>query len=290
MRADRLGRRVCWRDVIVSRQRMIRPEFFSDAELSDLPAITRLLFIGLWTLADREGRLRDRPRSIKMELLPADSFDVDEALGQLAEVGSIRRYEADGQHLIDIPGFPTYQHLHYREAPSILPAFKTRRKKRTISREASGQPEAKHNLGSAQPVASASASASTSASTSASEVKDLCADAHEFEDFWAVYPRSIKKQSALRAWRSRIKDGHSAADMTTAARCYADHCRRNHTEPRFIQHPATFIGVDVPYVEWLHGVPLSEQPNGNGGRSGRQLDTSLGVLKEVMADLESEVR
>jgi len=120
------------------------------------------------------------------------------------------------------------------------------------------------------------------------EKEHMPADAGVFDSFYDVYPRKIARQKALRAWRARLKDGHSAADMTTAARVYADHCRRNHTEPRFIQHPATFIGVDVPYVEWLHGVPISEQASGNGGRSGRQLDTSLGVLKEVMADLQSE--
>ena len=118
----------------------------------------------------------------------------------------------------------------------------------------------------------------------------MSADADVFDAFYDVYPRQIARQKALRAWHARLKDGHSAADMTTAARVYAGHCRKHRTEPRYIQHPATFIGVDVPYLEWLHGVPVSEQQNGNSGRSGRQLDTSFGVLKEVMVDLESEVR
>ena len=52
----------------MARARNIKPGFFKNEFLADLPFETRLLFIGLWTLADREGRLEDRPRKIKMEL------------------------------------------------------------------------------------------------------------------------------------------------------------------------------------------------------------------------------
>ena len=53
----------------MARARNIKPGFFDNETLGELPALTRLLFIGLWCLADREGRLQDRPKRIKKELL-----------------------------------------------------------------------------------------------------------------------------------------------------------------------------------------------------------------------------
>jgi len=35
--------------------------------------LARLLYPGLWMLADREGRLEDRPLRIKAEILPYDT-------------------------------------------------------------------------------------------------------------------------------------------------------------------------------------------------------------------------
>ena len=52
----------------MARARNIKPGFFTNDELVELPFATRLLFIGLWTIADREGRMVDRPKKIKMEI------------------------------------------------------------------------------------------------------------------------------------------------------------------------------------------------------------------------------
>ena len=46
----------------MARARNIKPGFFRNADLVEMPIEARLLFIGLWTLADRSGRLEDRPR------------------------------------------------------------------------------------------------------------------------------------------------------------------------------------------------------------------------------------
>lgn len=79
----------------MARIRSIKPQFFLNEELSELPAIVRLLFIGLWTQADREGRLLDRPKRLKAELFPYDNFDVDKGLNQLSDAGFIFRYKVN---------------------------------------------------------------------------------------------------------------------------------------------------------------------------------------------------
>lgn len=106
----------------MARARLIKPEFFHDEDLVELAPLTRLLFIGLWGIADREGRLEDRPKRIKMQVLPADQCDVDEMLDELAAAGAVRRYELDGERYIWIPGFGRHQNPHPKERESAIPA------------------------------------------------------------------------------------------------------------------------------------------------------------------------
>lgn len=106
----------------MARARNIKPSFFKNEDLAELGYDARLLFIGTWTLADREGRLEDRPKKIKMEIFPADSVDVNKLLLQLHESKFILRYEADGKRYIQIIKFLKHQNPHHREPESILPA------------------------------------------------------------------------------------------------------------------------------------------------------------------------
>jgi hypothetical protein len=48
----------------------IKPGFFKNEVLGTAVPILSLLFSGLWGLADREGRLEDRPLRIKAEIFP----------------------------------------------------------------------------------------------------------------------------------------------------------------------------------------------------------------------------
>jgi hypothetical protein len=107
----------------MARIRTIKPEFFLHEELAELPPLHRLLFVGLWTLADREGRLEDRPKRIKVSLLPYDDADVDAMLADLDAAGFIVRYLVDGAKYIEIPSFSTHQRITGREAscPTEIP-------------------------------------------------------------------------------------------------------------------------------------------------------------------------
>lgn len=106
----------------MARARNIKPGFFKNADLVELTMETRLLFIGLWTLADRAGRLEDRPKQIKMELFPADAVDVNACLDDLQRWGFVQRYEGTGKRLIQITNFAKHQNPHRDEKASALPA------------------------------------------------------------------------------------------------------------------------------------------------------------------------
>lgn len=105
----------------MARARLIKPGFFTNDRLGALPPVTRILFAGLWTIADREGRLEDRPVRIKAEVMPYDKGNVDRMLTDLAEAGFIIRYEANGQRYIQVDAFSKHQHPHVREPVSTIP-------------------------------------------------------------------------------------------------------------------------------------------------------------------------
>jgi len=106
----------------MARSRNIKPGFFLNDVLAEIEPLGRLLFAGLWTIADREGRLEDRPKKIKAAILPYDECDVDKLLDELNSKGFILRYEAKGERYIQIINFLKHQNPHKREAESIIPA------------------------------------------------------------------------------------------------------------------------------------------------------------------------
>jgi len=103
------------------RLRTLKPGFFANEALASLPHAARLLFAGLWTIADREGRLLDRVPYIRGQVFPYENLPVDRLLAALEEAGFIVRYAAGGQRLIAIPTWRRHQHPHPKEAPSELP-------------------------------------------------------------------------------------------------------------------------------------------------------------------------
>lgn len=108
----------------MARIRTIKPQFFMNEEMAGLDPLTRLLFVGLWTLADKEGRMEDRPRRIKAEILPYDDHDVDVALSALSDCGFILRYSDAAGSYLQISNFKKHQRINGSEADieSSIPA------------------------------------------------------------------------------------------------------------------------------------------------------------------------
>lgn len=103
------------------RSRYIKPGFFTNEQLSECSPFARILFEGLWCYADRRGRLEDRPKKIKVAVLPYDNVEIEELLGELVANELIVRYEAKGKRYIWIPNFLLHQRPHYNEEDSVIP-------------------------------------------------------------------------------------------------------------------------------------------------------------------------
>lgn len=97
------------------RSRNIKYEFFTNDELADNDPLGRLLFIGLWTLADYKGDLIWKERRIKAKLLPYDDCDVNKLAINLDKSGFIRFY-SDGVNLYArVVNFDSHQNPHKNE-------------------------------------------------------------------------------------------------------------------------------------------------------------------------------
>jgi hypothetical protein len=105
----------------MARSRNIKPGFFLNDELAECDPLARLLFAGLWTVADRAGRLEDRPKRIKAAVLPYDNCNLESLLAELATRSFIVRYEIDGQRYIQIASWDKHQQPHYKEVASVIP-------------------------------------------------------------------------------------------------------------------------------------------------------------------------
>lgn len=109
----------------MARIRTVKPEFFKHEELFEAELETglplRLAFIGLWTICDREGRFKWRPRQIKTDVLPYDDCDFSRVLDALLTRGFIWKYEWERVEYGFVPSFTTHQVINNREIASSLP-------------------------------------------------------------------------------------------------------------------------------------------------------------------------
>lgn len=107
----------------MARARNIKPALFKNEILGVADPIYTLLFSGLWLLADREGRLEDRPLRIKAELFPyREGLDMPAMLGWLHDSGFIYRYSFGENRYIEIANFTKHQNPHKNEVASEIPS------------------------------------------------------------------------------------------------------------------------------------------------------------------------
>lgn len=203
------------------RIRTIKPQFFIDEDVAQLSPLARLLFIGLWTLADREGRLEDRPLRIKVQILPYDDIDADALLGELEDGGFVIRYVVDGRKYIQIRSFEKHQRPNMREPESTIPAPPSIEEPmrahactcthvHDIDEHVHARLEREGERSTCNiyipPSAGANGDSSVqNADTSPSPKRHKYTQ--EFEAWWKHYPKKVGKRGAFAAWNTLKRNG-----------------------------------------------------------------------------------
>jgi len=97
----------------VARIRTIKPEFWTDEAIVQLPFSARLLFIGLWNFADDTGALELSPDRLKMQIFPSDSdIDVSDLIDLLAAVELLEYWaNGDGRLLVVVANWLKHQKI-----------------------------------------------------------------------------------------------------------------------------------------------------------------------------------
>lgn len=101
--------------------RSVKASFFTSDDIVTLSPLARLLYIALWTEADREGRFTWRPGNFKLRFLPGDQCEINSLCTELLESGLVVTYQLDAKTYAEIPTFKRHQSINSRERASTLP-------------------------------------------------------------------------------------------------------------------------------------------------------------------------
>ena len=110
----------------MARKRMIDPGIWQSEDVGTLQRDARLLFIGLFSNADDEGRMKASPAFLKATIFPYDSDINNEYVEQLRDIVAQQKLVilypgSNGTQLLYIPKWKIYQRID-RPQPSKLPA------------------------------------------------------------------------------------------------------------------------------------------------------------------------
>ncbi len=237
----------------MARSRMLNPDFFRDEELAELDYVHRLLFAGLWGLADREGRLENRPKRIKADLFPYDP-DVDVVDGLLRLNGHfITLYEVEGRNYIHINNFLKHQKPHPREAPSVIP-------------ECQGAPKVCLRQTQGNPRSPESESVSESETvTQSRNIPPSRFTQEQVEAIYEAYPRKKEPRTAkLAIERALVRIKRDGQHEDPAAWLY-DRTLRYAASPagnkdKYTPYPATWFnaeGFNEDPEDWQDAAPVA---------------------------------
>ncbi len=202
----------------MARIRTVKPQFFKDGDLFDAEEQTklplRMAFVGLWTVADREGRFKWKPKDIKPDVLPFDNVNMADVLDALVACGKIQKYTVDGQNYGWIPGFKAHQHINQREVKSEIPEPPQNKNARARTGSVPAQSVGKGKEGKGKEGDS------------------------EFDIFWNACPKKVARVAAEKAYL-KAREGTEAAILLAGIRRYA--AGQDGKDPAFTKHPATWL-------------------------------------------------
>lgn len=247
------------------RARNIKPSLFTNEHLAAADPLYTVIFIGLWCIADREGRLPYRPIKIHYAINPGRCIEgTESALRWLEEHGFIASYEVGGGRYIDIINFKRHQNPHPRESQSEIPP--------------------RDNLGCAmaQPrqvpagLIPDSGFPLIDSGSPITQGKPARPDPHDeqFEQIRAAYPKRSggeRLRDARRAYEARLREGATFDMILDGVRRYAAFCEADgKIGTPYVQQLATFLGTNRGYLMPWNPPPKLETAGERKAREARE--------------------
>lgn len=89
-----------------------------------------------------------------------------------------------------------------------------------------------------------------------------------FEELWKAYPRKKEKSAAYKAYKATLNKGFSEDELMTAVKRYAEECKKEQRDSRYIKLCSTFLGPNTPFMDYLG----EENGNDSGGKTTKSKD------------------
>lgn len=217
----------------MARIRTIKPEFWVDDVMVELPYETRLLFIGLWNFVDDEGYIEDKPRRIKMMIFPADDALIEDSLSALCDSGRLHAFDSDQGPLLQVANWARHQKIN-RPTPTRFTGITPKNGRDSVSTHAplTDRSRGKGKEGKGREGIE---------STSYSPAPAVRVSESDFEKAWVHWPKKVERKKSFEKFKAKAKVRgveQLAADIERFGRAYAQT-----TERRYV--PALSV--------WLHG-------------------------------------
>lgn len=110
----------------MARKRMIDPAIWQSEDFSKLSTLAKLVFIGLFSLADDEGRGRANSTYLKSSLFPYEeslrSADIEKTLSEISSNMSVIFYSCDESNYYELLSWNTFQKID-RPTESTIPKY-----------------------------------------------------------------------------------------------------------------------------------------------------------------------
>lgn len=255
----------------MARARNIKPGFFVDDRIGELESLARLLFIGMWTLADYRGCLEYRPKALKVQILPYDECDIELLVIALEKSGLIAIYTVGERRYIKVTNFERHQnpHKNERESGSEIPDIpKTYIKsvyleKIEINLEQDGSARADSPFLIPPSLIPESLLLNPDSLNPIPEKKPTVANAPRseretcFNQFWESYPAKVGRGDAIKAWKKIISPLETLELILQALSWQRDCAAWSKDDGQFIPNPSTYLNGK----RWLDE-PRKQSPPG----------------------------
>ena len=213
---------------------MVHLTIWASGQVAKLSHDARLLYIGLITLGDDDGRLKGAPALIRSQIFPYDDdvkvADVSRWLGEIEAQKLVVRYEVDGEQYMYHPKWEDYQLLREdRRRESNIPAPDIE----FLPLTTNGQPNG-NQVGDKRRL-------KLSKDKISKENIDSSASDTAFVAFWEKYPYKVGKKAAWKAWQKVKYTPELGAKIMTALEAWKQSPQWTKDAGRYIPHPATWI-------------------------------------------------
>jgi len=125
----------------MARKRMIDPNIWQSEDFGKLSNLAKIVFIGLFSLADDEGRGRANAMYLKSTLFPYNekmrSTDIEVALSEISRNMSIVFYSYDGSNYYELLSWFTFQKIDKATDSKIIAYDKNNKEIRLLFDEVS---------------------------------------------------------------------------------------------------------------------------------------------------------